>query len=679
VFVTFTTGHAPRLQLTANLLTSVRLNSWNLGLNVVVACLDEEACSKCPSLAAPNAAKCYCVGASSGPDPVGSSVAAAATQATDQYKSPVWARAVLMKVALATEIVDAGLQAIMSDHDVVLAGNFDDYFSKGPKAFFGAPWSDGAKANHPEPSAPDPAIVTMCDFPKRFRPLTREANTGFMFIDGTKDEAKKLVRAWAQLIAEEEAKGNVQDNDQPPFQRVSQRAEYLLVHRCADEPEGLAMWFHRKGKITGSGLSDGHYSHKQDSTHIKAFHTNDVKTSEEKIELMKRLGFWVGGADYDIVWTPRQTQRQWELSRTHASTPTDKKFYIYEWPENVMVVPDDSVKAQDRGQDENFGAGPVIDAGLGQFNTYMHSLWPIVYRRLCNHPRRTRDPTQAALFFVPYDVSRDAYALPKPNQVLPQVLDLLRASPHFLAAPEKHFFVDSSEPFWMEKKVVVEAFYSFCAKCVQLTPSTLVAPFQTKWAQRVSSRSMDRVIQIPYTSTWHYHELGGVRGDGDSAGDSKGTQQQQQQQQQKWVWAADADKPRKYVTTFMGIITKMNVTATATRRALVGECQRAGRQRCAMHVLNDKKWVNFGSEASVYQETDFCLLPGGDIAARKALFDMLLAGCIPVVFDWIGQVNFPWHLGDAAAREVAVEVVVHHAQVHGRRAPNKKRRPLEVA
>ena len=40
----------------------------------------------------------------------------------------------------------------------------------------------------------------------------------------------------------------------------------------------------------------------------------------------------------------------------------------------------------------------------------------------------------------------------------------------------------------------------------------------------------------------------------------------------------------------------------------------------------------------MYLNSTFCLLPTGDIPSRKALFDMLLAGCIPVIFD-MRQIN----------------------------------------
>lgn len=39
------------------------------------------------------------------------------------------------------------------------------------------------------------------------------------------------------------------------------------------------------------------------------------------------------------------------------------------------------------------------------------------------------------------------------------------------------------------------------------------------------------------------------------------------------------------------------------------------------------------SFASRYAECDFCLHPPGDTRARRGIFDSLLAGCVPVLFD----------------------------------------------
>merc|ERR1712190_344676 len=45
----------------------------------------------------------------------------------------------------------------------------------------------------------------------------------------------------------------------------------------------------------------------------------------------------------------------------------------------------------------------------------------------------------------------------------------------------------------------------------------------------------------------------------------------------------------------------------------------------------------------LYLNSKFCLMPKGDTPTRKGLFDALLCGCIPIVFD-LASADFPSHL-----------------------------------
>ena len=47
----------------------------------------------------------------------------------------------------------------------------------------------------------------------------------------------------------------------------------------------------------------------------------------------------------------------------------------------------------------------------------------------------------------------------------------------------------------------------------------------------------------------------------------------------------------------------------------------------------------------LFMESEFCLQPDGDSPTRKSVFDSLIAGCIPVVFDpFTAHYQYPWHL-----------------------------------
>lgn len=52
-----------------------------------------------------------------------------------------------------------------------------------------------------------------------------------------------------------------------------------------------------------------------------------------------------------------------------------------------------------------------------------------------------------------------------------------------------------------------------------------------------------------------------------------------------------------------------------------------------------------GSITGLFMSSSFCLMPPGEPSVRRAVFQALVAGCIPVLFDEFStSVQFPWHL-----------------------------------
>ncbi|XWS61784.1 hypothetical protein CRYUN_Cryun07bG0155300 [Craigia yunnanensis] len=51
------------------------------------------------------------------------------------------------------------------------------------------------------------------------------------------------------------------------------------------------------------------------------------------------------------------------------------------------------------------------------------------------------------------------------------------------------------------------------------------------------------------------------------------------------------------------------------------------------------------SVIELFMESEFCLQPPGDSPTRKSVFDSLVSGCIPVLFDpFTAYYQYPWHL-----------------------------------
>ena len=94
-----------------------------------------------------------------------------------------------------------------------------------------------------------------------------------------------------------------------------------------------------------------------------------------------------------------------------ASTQTDELFYIYDtddWPD--IGHASSTFKYDSRAilnVTINNGAGPVINTKQGLYHTDQYQLYLLMYNRALTDQRRTRDPSKATTFIIPYDFSSD--------------------------------------------------------------------------------------------------------------------------------------------------------------------------------------------------------------------------------------------------------------------------------
>ena len=94
---------------------------------------------------------------------------------------------------------------------------------------------------------------------------------------------------------------------------------------------------------------------------------------------------------------------------------SDKFFYIYEWPSYLDDVwpPENATLHKKSGYDHGFrpnrGAGRAIAPDLGLFQTWQFSLYKNLIARLRTSNRRTRDPSKAVAFIIPFDAGVHSY------------------------------------------------------------------------------------------------------------------------------------------------------------------------------------------------------------------------------------------------------------------------------
>ena len=104
-----------------------------------------------------------------------------------------------------------------------------------------------------------------------------------------------------------------------------------------------------------------------------------------------------------------------QRSLSDVLTSSDKFFYIYEWPSYLDDVwpPENATLHKKSGYDHGFrpnrGAGRAIAPDLGLFQTWQFSLYRNLMARLRTSTRRTRDPSKAVAFILPFDAGVHSY------------------------------------------------------------------------------------------------------------------------------------------------------------------------------------------------------------------------------------------------------------------------------
>lgn len=116
-------------------------------------------------------------------------------------------------------------------------------------------------------------------------------------------------------------------------------------------------------------------------------------------------------------------------SRSQYEHVIKRSIFVYDWgpdidpfPNNsrltlfIFIIKNINIKAftllfswrQWESYKMNGGAGTVINESIGLYDTFSYSLHRIAMARIMRMPLRTTDPTNASLFFIPYDQGVDA-------------------------------------------------------------------------------------------------------------------------------------------------------------------------------------------------------------------------------------------------------------------------------
>ena len=282
------------------------------------------------------------------------------------------------------------------------------------------------------------------------------------------------------------------------------------------------------------------------------------------------------------------------------------------------------------------GIGRTISAALGLFDTWHHAMFSSLWNRIKRSRRRTRDPSKASLFIIPYDITVDTsyksnckrlnpeYKFPL-TETLQKVQNLLENSTYFRKYNgADHLVLNSFRSFAYKKynKITKKPsntsnfLVDFCKDCLKTC------------FYRYRHHS-DRFIPVPYASSFHYQ-------DGMS--------------EVPWI-----TYKKSILVSYVGGW-KTDVSSSSNlRHLIVNTCQKSKKcvARKLMHQDNVLKKYKF----SEYRYSTFCLQPPGDDPSRKGVMDSILSGCIPVTFHPDTLITgLPLHLSVEEAIEISVYI-----------------------
>jgi hypothetical protein len=263
-----------------------------------------------------------------------------------------------------------------------------------------------------------------------------------------------------------------------------------------------------------------------------------------------------------------------------------------------------------------------------------------------------------------------------------EVIRALRTSPFFQRFKgNDHFFIEDDCPYfvWKHDNPSWRAFRAFCKKCVSVTPDN-------PWDLRAIYKhvvSPSTVISTPHPAALHHptrefpihHDASTSAVEEKEKVGNAGAAVEVPRP----LWALDSREIADvldregggysgglaYISTAIGTIHKSRKDSTAIRKKIFQHCEahtvqtnsnrslsmdkksawaaltwpQTGRQSaptaCLHRSLSKNTYKRFHGKDTIfaYSQALFCFCAPGDLLVRKALFDMILAGCIPVVFD----------------------------------------------
>lgn len=338
----------------------------------------------------------------------------------------------------------------------------------------------------------------------------------------------------------------------------------------------------------------------------------------------------------------------------------ERLFYIYPWPTelNDVYPPFNATLHREAPYNhafhDNNGLGLMLDKDIGLFQTWQFSLYQNIMQRLRVSPLRTYDPEKATAFIIPFDCGVHSYIdhvdgrkrFASPHGWTAKML--LESSPYMKRNGGHDHWVIFSITLYSMIGVASKVFYqSICYNC-----STLVIETSPTFLKGFSDWPYKQYWHaVPYPASYHWHE---------------------EMKQLPWTLSTSStvqSSSRNIFVLFIGSVRTATVSANRFRKVLQTQCQQAESlyqksstttnqysSFCAWYpvVHSCQGIINATEQMKLFTQSVFCPAPVGDSLTRKSLFDALVAGCIPVIFDELSLSQYAWHISEEERQQISV-------------------------
>lgn len=270
------------------------------------------------------------------------------------------------------------------------------------------------------------------------------------------------------------------------------------------------------------------------------------------------------------------------------------------------------------------------DGGMGKpienfyehcYQTHQYALELVFHSRISRHPCLVSNPGEANLFYIPYygglDVIRwnlrKNISNEKRDELALELVNWLQGQPWWRRNRGRDHVLVLGKISWDFRRW--KDTDTWGSRLLHLPEMKSI----TKLLIERNPLDMDE-IGIPHPTFFH------PRSDNDI-----------------WQWQIGISKSqRPHLISFAGA-PRPKMTENI-RSILIEQCS-SRPEACKFLNCNSNVCLSPESTVKLFMKSEFCLQPPGDSPTRKSVFDSLIAGCIPVLFNpFTAYYQYPWHL-----------------------------------